>query len=105
MILFLCDKEACENCRSENKECIYTSDIRHAVNFKKVNGHYTEKAKDSFTELVKELNILLDKYFNLRTLRFSPFADFEEPKKQVDEICKGIENAIGTIVKKIYEVK
>ena len=40
-ILYLCDREKCENC--DNVDCHYTSDINHAVNFEKLGHVYCEK--------------------------------------------------------------
>jgi len=38
-IFYLCDRKACERC---SYDCHYTSDINHAVNFKKVYEDYWE---------------------------------------------------------------
>lgn len=43
MIYFLCDRKACKDCDSKWSECMYTSDIKHAVNFKKVGSDYQEQ--------------------------------------------------------------
>lgn len=95
MILYLCDLKACEDCRCNNKDCIYTSDINHAVNFVKVGENYIEQQRDSLAELVKELNRLCENYKELK----------EDGGFVLSEIPKMFELAIGAIAKKIYEVE
>lgn len=42
IVLYLCDKRACEICESP---CMHTSDIRHAKNFERgINGGLIEKS-------------------------------------------------------------
>lgn len=47
LVLYLCDKRACDRC---NPECKYTEDIRHARNFELGAGKnvYTEKGGDNY---------------------------------------------------------
>ena len=39
-ILYLCDQRACPNC--SYPECEYTTDIRHAINFRRVCDFFKE---------------------------------------------------------------
>lgn len=45
-VAYLCDRKACQGCEEfPNLYCDFTTDIRHAVNFKKLdNEHYIEVA-------------------------------------------------------------
>ena len=45
-IAYLCDRKACDECSIMlNPACDHTTDIRHAVNFKKLDDkHYIEVA-------------------------------------------------------------
>lgn len=108
MIYYLCDEKACENCSGKAHGCMLTSDISHAVNFKKNEfGDFIEQpalleAKDSFTDLVKELNILLDNYKNIKGLsRQFMFTDFAELKERFEKLEKAIELSIFCISEKI----
>lgn len=109
-ILYLCDGKACDSCRSIVKDCIYTSDINHAENFTKLgDGFFAEKpaileAKYSLTELAKELNIMLEKYHNLRTIHFPLISNFDDQRTRIDEACKSIECAITVIALKIKDI-
>lgn len=110
MILYLCDGKKCKLCGSGVKNCMHTTDINHAVNFKKDDcGDIVEQpafleAKDSFTDLVKELNGLIDKYSQLRVIKFPYLSEvFEEQRKRVDDVCKVLELSIASIAKKITE--
>lgn len=35
-IFYLCDEKACGKCRSGNSECMHTSNIEHALNYKSI---------------------------------------------------------------------
>lgn len=41
-ILYICDRRKCNNC---SMECTHTTDIEHAVNFKNIDGYYTEESE------------------------------------------------------------
>lgn len=41
-ILYICDRRKCNNC---SMECRHTTDIEHAVNFKNIDGYYTEESE------------------------------------------------------------
>lgn len=43
-VLFLCDRSKCGTCHPD--VCKHTTDIRHAVNFAKVEGFWTEREDD-----------------------------------------------------------
>lgn len=113
MIYFLCDKKACADC-GNSPDCMYTTRVEHAVNFKKIDEKdlWEQPAileeKDSLTDLAKELNVLLDKYIQVRMIKF-PYVDtFNEQRKQVEEVCKNIELAISSltsILKNVAEAK
>ena len=47
-VLYLCDKEQCDKCN--NEDCHHTPDIRHAVNFEKLENTYWEKSFDLISE-------------------------------------------------------
>ena len=105
-ILFLCDGKRCEAC--DNPECKHTSDINHAVNFKKnAIGDFEEnpailEAKDSLTDLVKGLNVLLDNYIKIKGLsRPIMFANLPEIKERFQNLEKAIERSIISISEKI----
>ena len=41
-IRYICDRRKCNNC---SMECAHTTDIEHAVNFKNIDGYYTEESE------------------------------------------------------------
>ena len=45
-ILFLCDRNKCNNEGCPSKECHHTTDITHARNFRKVSGVYVETEEE-----------------------------------------------------------
>lgn len=57
LVFYLCDRKACENC---SDECMYTSDVSHAINFNKINidndVHYIEK-QELKNDYLKTVNL------------------------------------------------
>ena len=108
MILYLCDGKQCGGCTHTN-DCKHTTNVKHAVNFKDDGyGNMVEQpalleAKDSFVDLVKAFNGLLDKYVQVRAIRLPMVRTFEEQQTRLDEVCKEIEFAISFITQKIKE--
>lgn len=45
-ILFLCDRNKCNNEKCSSKECHHTTDITHARNFRNVSGVYVETEEE-----------------------------------------------------------
>ena len=38
-IFYLCDRKVCKNC---HEHCLHTTNIKHALNFKKINNTFWE---------------------------------------------------------------
>lgn len=51
MILYLCDRKKCEDCSAE--DCMYTSDIAHALNFRWEHENYVEAGQSEREKLRK----------------------------------------------------
>lgn len=43
-VLYLCDRRACDEC---HEYCNYTNDIKHAVNFKNIEGVFVEDYEEN----------------------------------------------------------
>lgn len=105
MIYFLCDGKACETCSGQSSDCMLTSNINHAVNFKKNElGDYLEipallEAEDSFADLVKALNDLTITWIERIPKVCQASKDVNE--QRVVKIQKALECAIYAISKKI----
>ena len=77
---------------------MYTTNIEHAVNFVRLgdtNDFVEQPAlgelKDSSTELVKELNNLLDKYAQLRFTHIPLTPSLDKVRREVDQLLEALQ--------------
>lgn len=57
-IAYICDRRACIDCT--NDDCMYTTNIDHAKNFKCEDGKYIEVVNTEVGDREKALRLLLD---------------------------------------------